>query len=198
MSKELDQAQAQYRAGDYKRAVDTLWEVTFLGMEAEADARSVVALATLLRDATQGGARRDCDEHIARAERFLASGDDADERARAGELVRQSRDDAVREASKAAAAGLGWFELRRTVDIVATEAYSAAPSDPSSATPRPMGTIDAVEAEGWRLEHVACMFRPTTVQTSVLRGAEYFMGGDLVDGEEIHIYLFRASRETSA
>ena len=51
--------------------------------------------------------------------------------------------------------------------------------------------IDAVEAEGWRLEHVASMFRPTRVQTSVLRGAEVFMGGDVVDGEETYLYLFR-------
>jgi hypothetical protein len=196
MSKELDRAQAQYRAGDYKRAVDTLWEVPFLGIQAEADAHSVVALASLLRNVTQGSARRDCDEHIERAERFLDSGTD-DERARAGELLRQLRDDAVREASKAAAAGLGWFELRRTVDIVATEAYSIEPAEQSAAAPRPVSTIDAVEAEGWRLEHVACMFRPTTVQTSVLRGAEYIMGGDLVDGEEIHIYLFRRSDRVS-
>jgi len=61
----------------------------------------------------------------------------------------------------------------------------------------PSSTIDAVEAEGWRLEHVACMFRPTKVQTSVLRGAEVFMGGDIIDGEETHIYLFRRVDEAS-
>ena len=36
------------------------------------------------------------------------------------------------------------------------------------------------------------MFRPTRVQTSVLRGAEYFMGGELVDGDEVYLYLFRS------
>ena len=191
MSKELDKAQAQYQAGEYKRAADTLWEVTFVGAQAEAEARGVIALASLLRDATQGGVRRDCEEHVARAERFLGSGGDSAELARAGELVRQLRDDAVREAREARAAGLGWFELRRGVDIVASEMSSAQAADPAVTTPRPASTIDAVEAEGWHLEHVACMFRPTRVQTSVLRGAEYFMGGELVDGDEVYLYLFR-------
>jgi hypothetical protein len=197
MPKELDKAQAHYQAGEYKRAVDTLWEVPFDGMHAEADARGVVALASLLRDLTQGGVRRDCEEHITRAERFLDSSDDTDERIRTRALVRQVCDDAVREAREALAAGLGWFELRRTIDIVATELYAAGAVDALDPTPGPVSTIDAVEAEGWRLEHVACMFRPTIVQTSVLRGAEYFMGGDLIDGEETHIYLFRRADEAA-
>jgi hypothetical protein len=198
MSKELEKAQAQYQSGEYKRAADTLWEVTFVGAQAETEARGVIVLASLLRDATQGGVRGDCEEHIARAERFLGSGDDSAERARASELVRQLRDDAVREAREARAAGLGWFELRRGVDIVASEMTSAQATDPAVTTPRPASTIDAVEAEGWRLEHVACMFRPTRVQTSVLRGAEYFMGGELVDGDEVYLYIFRRADETLA
>jgi len=39
--------------------------------------------------------------------------------------VRQLRDDAVRAAREAADAGLGWFELRRDVDIVAAEMSAA-------------------------------------------------------------------------
>ena len=191
MSKELDKAQAQYQAGEYKRAVNTLWEVTFAGVEGEADARALLALASLLRDATQGGVRRDSEEHIARAERFLDSGGDPDQRARARELQRQLREDAVRSAREARAAGLGWFELRRGEDIVAAEMLFAQTAAPVRDASRPASTIHAVEAEGWHLEHVACMFRPTKVQTSVLRGAEYFMGGDLIDGDETHIYLFR-------
>jgi hypothetical protein len=41
------------------------------------------------------------------------------------------------------------------------------------------------------LEHVSCLFRPTKVQTSPFRGAEFFMGGEIVNGEERHLYLFR-------
>ena len=152
MSKELTKAQAQFQAGEFKRAVDTLWEVTFVGDQAEADASAVVALATLLREETQGGVRSDCEEHIARAERFLGAG----------------------------------------ADTLAGKTAGAAGTLLS-----PSSTIDAVEAEGWRLEHVACMFRPTKVQTSVLRGAEVFMGGDIIDGEETHIYLFRRVDEAS-
>jgi hypothetical protein len=144
MSKELEKAQAQYQAGEYKRAADTLWEVTFVGAQAETEARGVIALASLLRDATQGGVRGDCEEHIARAERFLGSGDDSAERARASELVRQLRDDAVREAREARAAGLGWFELRRGVDIVASEMSSAQATDPAVTTPRPASTIETL------------------------------------------------------
>ena len=45
MPKALDKAQAQYRSGQHKKAADTLWEVSFGGEDAEAEARSVVALA---------------------------------------------------------------------------------------------------------------------------------------------------------
>ena len=71
-------AEAQYQAGEHKRAVDTLWEVTFVGAHAETDARQVIALATQLKEVTQGGVRRDCEEHIARAERFLDLAGDPD------------------------------------------------------------------------------------------------------------------------
>jgi hypothetical protein len=190
MSKELEKAQAQYQAGQHKRAVDTLWEVTFVGDQAETDARGVIALATLLRDATQGSVRRDCEENIARAEGFLSPPGDPAPRAHAGGQQGQLREDAVRLAREAREAGLTWFELRRDEDIVAAETLAVLAAEAAAAAPPP-STIDAVEAEGWRLEHVACMFRPTRVQTSVLRGAEFFMGGEVVDGEETHIYLFR-------
>ena len=191
MSKELTKAQAQFQAGEFKRAVDTLWQVTFVGDQAEADASAVVALATLLREETQGGVRSDCEEHIARAEGFLGAGTDPAAGARNVHRLQQSREYAVRLAREAHEAGLTWFELRRDEDVVVADTLAGKTAGAAGNPPSPSSTIDAVEAEGWRLEHVACMFRPTKVQTSVLRGAEVFMGGDVIDGEETHLYLFR-------
>lgn len=189
MSGELKWAQAEYQAGEFKRAVDTLWEVTFVGDQAETDAREVIALATLLREETQGGLRSDCEEHIARAERFLGAGAAAG--VCDGQQPQQLREEAVRLAREAREAGLTWFELRRNQDVVAAEMLAGTTAGEAGSLPAPLSTIDAVETEGWRLEHVACMFRPTKVQTSVLRGADVFMGGDVIDGEETHFYLFR-------
>ena len=191
MPNELQKAQAQYQAGEHKRAVDTLWEVTFVGDRAEMDARQVIALATQLKDVTQGGARRDCDEHIARAQRFLEPAGDPDARARREEFDRRRREEPVLLAREARAAGLTWLEIRRAEDVVAAEMLTALADDASAGSAPQTSMIDAVEAEGWRLEHVAAMFRPTRVQTSVLRGAELFMGGEVVDGEETYLYLFR-------
>ncbi|GEM_PF-1065810 len=191
MPNSLQKAQAQYEAGEHKRAVDTLWDVTFVGDHAEIDARMVIALATQLKDVTQGGARRDCDEHIARAQGFLEPPADPETRALGEERDRRRREEPVLLAREARAAGLIWLEIRRSEDVVAAEMAAALADDPAAASAALPGMIDAVEAEGWRLEHVVAMFRPTKVQTSVLRGAELFMGGDVVDGEEVHIYLFR-------
>ena len=191
MSGELKRAQAEYQAGEFKRAVDTLWEVTFIGDQAETEAREVVALATLLREETQGGVRRDCEEHIARAERFLGAGADPGAPVRSGRQLQQLREEAVRLARETREAGLTWFELRRDEDVVIAEMLAGKTAGEPGGLPAPPSTIDAVEAEGWRLEHVACMFRPIKVQTSVFRGAEVFMGGDVIDGEETHLYLFR-------
>jgi len=198
MSGELTKAQAQYQAGEFKRAVGTLWEVTFVGAQAETNAREVIALATLLREATQGGVRRDCEENIARAERFLTDGNDPAVHARSGQQLQRLREEAVRLAREAREAGLTWFELRRSEDLVAAEMRAVRTADAAGPLAPLPGTIDAVEAEGWRLEHVACMFRPTKVQTSVLRGAEVFMGGDVIDGEETHLYLFRRADGASS
>ena len=191
MPNELEKAKAQYQAGEHKRAVDTLWEVTFVGDHAEMDAHGVIALATQLKDVTQGGVQRDCDEHIARAERFLELAGDPAARARREELDRRRREEPVQLAREARAAGLTWLEIRRGEDVVAAEMLAALADDPAAGSAPQPGMIDAVEAEGWRLEHVATMFRPTRVQTSVLRGAEFFMGGEVVDGEETYLYLFR-------
>jgi hypothetical protein len=67
MSKALEKAREQYRAGQHKKAADTLWEVSFGGDDNEAEARGVLELASLLRDASTGAVRTECEEHIARA-----------------------------------------------------------------------------------------------------------------------------------
>ncbi len=251
MPNKLQKAEAQYQAGEHRRAVDTLWEVTFIGDHAEVDARGVIALATQLKDVTHGGVEHDCDEHIARAERFLELAGDPVARARREELDRRRREEPVQLAREARAAGLTWLEIRRGEDVVAAEMLAALATDASVGSTPQLSMIDAVEAEGWRLEHLACfgwiesarhrccdaprsscaacsstasqttpslacscassppsrrrpaaeyvtaMFRPTRVQTSVLRGAEFFMGGEVVDGEEIYLYLFRRVDEAS-
>jgi hypothetical protein len=191
MANELEKAQAQFQAGEYKRAVDTLWEVTFTGDHAEMDARRLIALAAQLQEVTQGGARRDCDEHIARAERYLEVAGGPEVLARREKQARSRLEESVRLARDARAAGLTWLEIRSSEDVIAAEMGDALSADGHAMAAAPQGTIDAVEAEGWRLEHVAPFFRPTKVQTSVLRGAEYFMGGEVIEGEEIHLYLFR-------
>ena len=191
MSTELERATEQMQAGQYKKAVDTLWGVTFAGDDGELQAQRVIALATQLRDATEGGLRHDCEEHIARAQRFLspegATELQAHAEGRAEKLAQEQREEAVRLAREARAAGLAWLEIRSGREQVAGE-LRAASSVGAAATST---LIEAVEAEGWRLEHMSAFFRPTKVQTSPLRGADFFMGGDVVDGQEVRLYLFR-------
>jgi hypothetical protein len=194
VANELQKAQAQYQAGEYKQAVDTLWEVTFTGEQAEMDARRVVDLATQLKTQTKGGAQRDCDEHIARAERYLELAGGPESQARKRNSAVNRREEWIRLAQDARAAGLTWLQLRSGEDMVVAEMQVAMAIGAEASMVQP-GAIDAVEAEGWRLEHVAAMYRPTMVQTSVLRGAEYFMGGQVIEGEEIHLYLFRSADE---
>ena len=193
MSKALEKATEQYRAGQYKKAADTLWEVTFTGDDGDTEARGVLALAGQLRDVTQGGVRGECEEHIARAERLLNAGQRAASDGRVSEFEEELRQDPARLARWAREAGLTWLEIECAEDVVAAEMHAAmaAAAAGQSSTPPAGCLIDAVEAEGWRLEHVSSLFRPTKVQTSAFRGAEVFMGGEVVEGEEKYLYLFR-------
>jgi len=162
--------------------------VNFVGDAAEADARELIALATQLRGLTQGSVRADCEEHIARAERFLDP-IVVPARGAAVERRRELDEDPVELARRAHSAGLTWLSIRRGEDAIAVAMRSAL--DPESgASPAPVNLVDAVEAEGWRLAHVVCVFRPTKIQTSVLRGAD-LLGGDIVQGDEEYLYLFR-------
>lgn len=186
MSEALEKAQAEYSAGRYKRAVDTLWEVNFASDDGEAEARSLITLATHLRDSTQGSLRDECERHIARAEQYLAPSPVPPNLAPAEQILQE---DPVALARRAREAGLTWLEIVRAEDVVASEMHVGLEASTSGGTPEP-ALIDAVEAEGWRFEHLACLFRPIKVQSSPLRGAD-FWGGEPVEGEERYLYLFR-------
>jgi len=196
MSKALDKATQQFQARQYKKAADTLYEVSFAGDDGEAAARGVLSLATQLRDGTEGSVRAQCEEHIARAERLLSTEERVFAQTRIDRLEADLRQDPVGLARWAREAGLTWLELASAEDFVAAHMRSAMDADGAGGTAAAC-VIDAVEAEGWRLEHVSSIFRPTRLQTSPLRGADLFMGGDVVEGTDVHLYLFRTARGES-
>jgi len=190
MSKALEKATEQYKAGQLKKAVATLWETAFAGDGGATEARGVLALAVLLRDATDGGVRGECEQQISRAERFLRAEEQTAAEERVDRLEAELRQDPVRLAHWARETGLTWLEVASAQDLVAAQMRTTMALDGHGAPP-PGCIIDAVEAEGWRLESVVCVFKPTRLQTSPLRGADFFMGGDVVEGEEKFLYLFR-------
>jgi hypothetical protein len=191
MSRALERANEQYQAGQYKKAVATLCEVSFAGDDGEAEARGVLALATLLRDATQGRVRADCEEQIARAERLLSYDDAASSQQRVDSREAELRADPVALARWACGAGLTWLQMSSAEDLVAARMRSVLASESGPAAGSAPCVLEAVEAEGWQLEHVACLFRPTRVETSPWRGADLFMGGDVIGGDERYLYYFR-------
>ena len=191
MSRALQKANEQYQAGQYRKAVDTLVEVSFAGDEGEAEARGVLALATLLRDATEGRVRADCEEQIARAGRLLNYAEQAATQQHVDRREVDLRADPVALARWAREAGLTWLQMTSAEDLVAARMRSVMASESGSARGAAPCVLEAVEAEGWRLEHVACLFRPTRVETSPLRGADLFMGGDVIGGDERYLYYFR-------
>lgn len=115
MSKALERATQQFQAGQFKKAADTLWEVSFAGDDGEAEARALLALAAQLRDAAEGGVRADSEEHIARAERYLNAG----QRDAASRREAELRRDPVELARWARHAGLTWLAVESAEDLVA-------------------------------------------------------------------------------
>ena len=180
MSKALDRAAEQFQAGQLKKAVDTLWEVSFAGDEAEAEAQALLALAVQLRDATEGATRSDCEEHIARAERYLGAGESRP-RAREAEL----RDDPSALARWAREVGLTWLTVDSTEDLIAAPLHAAV-ADAGSAPPPCV--LDVVEAEGWRLECVTRAFQPLN---NGLFGSPNTIGQGFFRVEEKFQYVFR-------
>ena len=71
MSEQLEKARQQMGAGQYKRAVESLWNAEVLAREDLDEARGLLQAATELRDKTTGGIRADCDELIEDAEKYI-------------------------------------------------------------------------------------------------------------------------------
>ena len=70
-------------------------------------------------------------------------------------------------------------------DLVAAPLRAAA-----AGSPLPEGVIDAVETEGWQLEHITRCVRPLKVTLSPF-GAYVFVGGQVVESAEEYQYVFR-------
>lgn len=71
MSVELERARQQFAAGRFKRAVSSLWEAEVHARADLVEARALLELALQLREMTCGATRRDCDELIADAQRYI-------------------------------------------------------------------------------------------------------------------------------
>jgi hypothetical protein len=186
VSKALEKATQQFRAGQFKKASDSLWEVSFAGDDGEAEAQALLALASQLRAATEGAARGDCEEHIARAQRYLGAGQRGESERREAELLA----DPVTLARRARDAGLTWLTMTSSDDLVAASLLEALRT-PAGSTQGAPCVIDAVEAEGWHLEHITRALRPVRVQASPFGAADLIAGGQGVDSVEEYQYVFR-------
>jgi hypothetical protein len=98
--------------------------------------------------------------------------------------------DPVGIARRAAEAGLPWLQIELPYDAMMAALAAALglgePPDHDKAS-----VLESIEAQGWRLLQVEHVFRPTVVQSSMLRGATPFLGTEPVEGELQHFYLFR-------
>jgi hypothetical protein len=71
MTDYLDKAREQATAGQYKKAVDSLW-MAENGIQVDLDeAQAFLALASSVRDQTDGGLRRQCEELVEAANGFI-------------------------------------------------------------------------------------------------------------------------------
>jgi hypothetical protein len=186
MSKMLAKATEQFRAGQFKKAADTLWEVTFVGNDYHAEAQAMLTLATQLRDVSDGGVRTDCEEHIARAQRYLTSGEN-DPANREAALRR----DPVGLARLAREAGLTWLTVDSEVNLTAAP-LQAVLAD--AASPPPACILDSVEAEGWRLVCVTRAFQPVN---NWVWGSPDKIAQGVFRVEEKYQYMFKRRREVS-
>lgn len=191
MSRELDKARELVQAGRLKQAVNALSEIAY-GRDASPDeVRGLLELATALRDRTDGSLRAQCEDEMQRAQMRLDAAAEQASGDRVRELASNLRRDPVRLARWAREAGLTWLEVESTEDVAAAALRQAALTTAGYPGSAPKACLlDLVEAEGWRPESVTHRFVPTTVQTSIFRGAD-LLGGDVVQGEEAYLYLFR-------
>ncbi len=187
MTKALEKATQQCQAGQYKKAVDTLWEVSFPDDDDDAEAQALLALATRLRDVTEGSLRSDCEEHIARAERYLA----AERRSEADRRAAALGADPVVLARRAREAGLTWLSITSAEDLVAAPLHEVLRASESGASVAPASVIDAIEAQGWHLEHITRCVRPTRVIASPFGAVDLIAGGQDVEAADEYQYVFR-------
>lgn len=187
MSGQLDKASAEYQAGNYKKAVRMLWDLS-LGID---DSRQAIELATMIRGKVDGSLAGQCDDFIRATQRAIAAAKEKQAADRASELEATLKKDPVALARWAAQAGLRWLQIESAEDAVAASLEAAfAAAGEGSGHVAPPCFIDGVEAEGWRLEHVQRVFEPTKIQTTIFRGAD-LGGGEPVQGERTYLYLFR-------
>ena len=191
MSKALEKATEQCQADEYEKAVATLERVGWGKDTPVEEARGLRDLAAVLRDRTQGDLRERCEEHIRRANMTISAHERRETTKRANELGGELRGDPVRLARWALEAGRTWLEVEWPESIAGRALQSTIVAASGGRVQPSPSLLDAVEAEGWRLEVVTHAFRPTRVQTSPLRGADWVAGGDVVEGHESFLYLFR-------
>lgn len=186
MSRQLDKAREEYQAGDFKKAVRLLWELP-IGVD---DPRDVMELATMVRGKAEGKVAAECDEFLRSHQRAVAEAEKNQAAKRAQELETSLKADPAALARWAVQAGLRWLEIESSEDVVAASLKAAmAAAGGREQAPQPC-MIDAVEAEGWRLEHVQHFFKPIKIQTTIFKGAD-LIGGEPVEGEMTYFYLFR-------
>jgi hypothetical protein len=185
MSRQLDKAREEYESGDYKKAVRLLWELP-IGAD---DPGNVMELATMIRGKAEGKVAAECDEFLRSHQQAVAEAEKSQAAKRAQELETSLKADPAALARWAAQAGLGWLEIESSEDVVAASLKAAMAAAGRDQAPQPC-MIDAVEAEGWRLEHVQHLFKPVKIQTTIFKGAD-LIGGEPVEGEMTYFYLFR-------
>ncbi len=191
MSTALEKATEQCQADQYEKAVATLDKVGRGTAAPIEEALGLRDLAAVLRDRTQGDLRERCEDHVRRANMIISRREFRETTQRANELAAELRGDPVRLARWALEAGLTWLEVEWPESIAGRALQSAIVAASGGRVQTSPSLLDAVEAEGWRLEVVTHAFRPTRVQTSPLRGADWVAGGDAVEGDERFLYLFR-------
>ena len=177
MPTKLEQAQQYARDGQVRKAVDALWEVPLSDASSPDEVRALLDLAQTLHDRTDGRLKSDCEFQMHRAQEVLDGSKGAPE---------MQAPDPLLLARRAFELGLAWLEIESATDLVAGPQLAGL----ASGTPVPC-QLDAIEAEGWKLENVQQLFIPTAVQSSPLRGAEFVMGGQPIDGQRSYVYVFR-------
>lgn len=107
---------------------------------------------------------------------------------KAGE-AQQGTDDAVSRARAALAAGSKLFQIALPLSQTAATVVAMSHASVHTRTTEHASMLDAIEAEGWRLEHANYVYRVTG---SVSRDKFLSSGQqEAVSGEIIGVYLFR-------